>query len=102
MKHVMSVPSRCREASAQFAGSVRKALSSQTTLLDRGEHCSLDPEGLAALGLVPGSQVRMIRDPEQLALYTVSETRQESIDTIVRMALAGRQRLGTADEFEAT
>jgi phage replication-related protein YjqB (UPF0714/DUF867 family) len=35
-------------------------------------------------------------------LYTVSETRQEAIDTTVRMALPGRLRLGTADEFDAS
>jgi phage replication-related protein YjqB (UPF0714/DUF867 family) len=42
------------------------------------------------------------RAEDQFALYTVSETRPEARDTIVRMAFEGRQRLGTADEFEAT
>jgi phage replication-related protein YjqB (UPF0714/DUF867 family) len=86
----------------RFGGSVKKAFSSQSTLIDRGEHCSLDPERLAATGLVVGSQIRVKRADDQFALYTVSETRQEANDTIVRMAFQGRQRLGTADEFEAT
>jgi phage replication-related protein YjqB (UPF0714/DUF867 family) len=86
----------------KFGGSVKKAFSSQSTLIDRGEHCSLDPERLESIGLVPGSQIRVKRADDQFALYTVSETRHEATDTIVRMALQGRQRLGTADEFEAT
>ena len=90
------------EMVARFDGSVKKAFSSQSTLLERGEHCSLDPDRLASIALVPGRQIRVVRTPEQLALYTVSETRQEPIDTIVRMALPARQRLGTAEEFDAT
>lgn len=80
--------------------SVRKALSSQSTLLDRGEHCSLDPERMAALGLAPGRQLR-VRRGDDVALYTISETRVESDPRIVRMALRGRERLGTPDEFTA-
>jgi phage replication-related protein YjqB (UPF0714/DUF867 family) len=86
----------------KFGGSVKKAFSSQSTLIDRGEHCSLDPERLESIGLVPGSQIRVKRADDQFALYTISETRQEPNDTTVRMALQGRQRLATADEFEAT
>jgi phage replication-related protein YjqB (UPF0714/DUF867 family) len=80
---------------------VRKALSSQASLIGRSEHCSLDPERLAWLQLVPGSQIRVRRSAEELALYTISEARQEPDDTVVRMALAARERLGTPDEFEA-
>jgi phage replication-related protein YjqB (UPF0714/DUF867 family) len=80
---------------------VRKAFSSQATLRGRPEHCSLDPERLASFQLVAGSQIRVRRSAEQLALYTISETRQEPADTVVRMALAARERLGTPDEFEA-
>src|SRR5262245_24331352 len=87
---------------ATFDASVKRAFSSQSTLIDRGEHCSLDPERLASIGRVPGSQIRVVRSSEEFALYTVSETRQESIDITVRMALSARQRLGTSDEFEAT
>jgi phage replication-related protein YjqB (UPF0714/DUF867 family) len=98
---VRTVFNRCHEIGVSFDTSVRKAFSSQSTLLDRGEHCSLDPGKLASIGLVPGSQVRVRRTPEQVALYTVSETRQESVDTTVRMALPARQRLDTVDEFDA-
>jgi phage replication-related protein YjqB (UPF0714/DUF867 family) len=86
----------------RFGGSVKKAFSSQSTLLDRGEHCSLDPQRLESIGLVLGSQIRVKRADDQFALYTVSETRHEPKDTIVRMGFQGRQRLGTPDEFEAT
>jgi phage replication-related protein YjqB (UPF0714/DUF867 family) len=90
------------ETSGGFDGWVKKAFSSQWTLLGRGEHCSLDPDRLASMTLIPGSQIRVRRSPDQLALYTVSETRQESTDTIVRMAQPARLRLGTGDEFDAT
>jgi phage replication-related protein YjqB (UPF0714/DUF867 family) len=90
------------KAGGTFDGSVRKAFSSQLTLLNKEEHCSLDPERLASIGRVPGSQIRIRRNGGKLALYTVSETRQEPIDATVRMALAARLRLGTPDEFDAT
>lgn len=101
MQELTGFPRGCHETN-RFEGSVKKAFSSQSTLLERGEHCSLDPERLASIGLVPGSQIRVRRSPEQLALYTVSETRQESTDATVRMALPARQRLGSAEEFDAT
>ena len=67
------------------------------TLLGQGEHCSLDPRRLARLGLGVGRQIR-IASQSALGLYTISETRDESDDLIVRMALAARQRLGMDDE----
>jgi len=85
-----------------FDGAVRKSSRSQTTLRNRREHCSLDPQRLASIGLVIGSQMRVRRSSEDVALYTVSETRQESIDTTLRMALTARRRLHTEDEFDAT
>jgi phage replication-related protein YjqB (UPF0714/DUF867 family) len=87
---------------ATFVATVRKAFESQSTLLDRPEHCSLDPERLASIGLVPGSQIRIIRSSEEFALYTVSETRQETPDTTVRMGVDARQRLSATDAFDAT
>jgi phage replication-related protein YjqB (UPF0714/DUF867 family) len=87
---------------AAFEASVRKAFSSQATLLGRGEHCSVDPDRLPLLSVVLGSQVRVRRNPDQVALYTISETREESSETTMRMALPGRQRLGVTEEFEAT
>ena len=85
-----------------FQGQIRRSVTSQETLRNRAEHCSLDPERLAALGVLPGSQIRIRRSDTLVALYTVSETRQETDDSAVRMALVGRERLGSEDEFEAT
>ncbi|MPY87566.1 MAG: hypothetical protein GEU99_06570 [Luteitalea sp.] len=87
---------------ATFDGAIRKAFSSQSTLLGRAEHCSLDPQRLASIGLVVGTQLRVTRDSGQLALYTVSETRQEAVDATIRMALTARQRLGTSEAFDAS
>lgn len=87
--------------SIQFDGAVRRAFNAQTTLRQQREHCSLDPERLAVAGLVVGSQVRVRRSAEDVAVYTVSETRQETVDITVRMALVARQRLETEDEFDA-
>jgi phage replication-related protein YjqB (UPF0714/DUF867 family) len=102
----MSTTARRHDASratrAKFNGSVKKAFDSQSTLLKKPEHCSLDPERLAAIGLVLGSQIRVRLSSEELALYTVSETRQETPDTTVRMALVARRRLRAPDEFDAT
>jgi phage replication-related protein YjqB (UPF0714/DUF867 family) len=89
-------------AIASFDGTVRKAFSAQSTLIGESEHCSLDPERLASIALVPGSQLRVRRSEEEFALYTVSETRQESDDGTVRMALAARERLDATEEFDAT
>ena len=86
---------------ATFAASIKKALSSQSTLIDRREHCSLDPERLISMGAVPGGQLRVKRNAQEYALFTASETRAESDDRTVRMALAARERLGTTEEFDA-
>jgi phage replication-related protein YjqB (UPF0714/DUF867 family) len=78
---------------------VQRAFSSQDTLLDEREHCSADPEQLAAIGRAQGHQVRVRRDKNEYALYTVSETRPETPDPIIRMARVGRARL-TSDASE--
>ena len=88
---------------ATYVASVRKALAdSQQDLIDHREHCSADPAKLAAVGRALGHQVRIKRNNSQYALYTVSEVRQESPDTIVRMGETGRQRLNATNEFNAT
>jgi phage replication-related protein YjqB (UPF0714/DUF867 family) len=86
---------------ASFAGTVRRAFGSQSTLIEQPEHCSLDPERLVSIGAVLGGQVRVKRNAQDYALYTVSETREEADERTVRMALVARERLGTIDEFEA-
>ncbi len=88
---------------ATYETSVEKALSpQQEDLIKQEEHCSADPEKLATVGRAPGHQVRIKRNDSQYGLYTVSEARQESPDTVVRMGLVGRKRLGTSEEFAAT
>ena len=85
-----------------YQASVKKALSSQTDLIEDREHCSADPERLKTIGRSVGQQVRIKRSGSQYALYTVSEPRQESPDNVVRMGADGRRRLGTSYEFAAT
>ena len=62
---------------ATFAGRIRKAFNSQPTLQKQREHCSLDPQRLASLGLPVRSQIRVKRSADEFALYTVSETHEE-------------------------
>jgi phage replication-related protein YjqB (UPF0714/DUF867 family) len=66
------------------------------------EHCSADPEKLKTVGRARGLQVRIKRSSSEYALYTVSETQQESPDRIVRMSDAGLLRLGTSTGFTGT
>jgi len=87
---------------ASYAATVKKALYSQEDLISHREHCSADPEKLEGVGRACGQQVRIQRSSSQYAVYTVSEARQESPDTIVRMGASGRQRLGTTMEFAGT
>src|SRR6266508_452514 len=85
---------------ATYHTSVKRALTaSQQDLIDHKEHCSTDPVKLATVGRERGHQVRIKRNDTEYGLYTVSQVRQESPDNIVRMGSAGRERLGTSDEF---
>lgn len=91
---------------ATYNTNVKKAFNSQSTLIDKGEHCSADPEKLATIGCAIGHQIRVKRNENEYALYTVSETRPETPGTIVRMAREGRARLtpdgsDIPDEFDA-
>ncbi len=79
--------------------SVRRARASQEDLKKRREHCSANPQRLASIGSAVRHQVRITREPDHVALYTVSEARPEDPDEVVRMGAAGRRRLGTSDEF---
>ena len=72
---------------------------SQEDLVRHSEHCSADPGRLAAIGLTAGQQVRIRRTATDYGLYTVSETRDENPENVVRMGAGGRRRLGTSDEF---
>jgi phage replication-related protein YjqB (UPF0714/DUF867 family) len=84
-----------------YNAQIKQAHNEQTTLINEGEHCSADPDKLKTIDRAVGHQIRVRRSKDEYALYTVSETRQEQPDTILRMAKDARIRLGTADEFEA-
>jgi len=84
-----------------YEASVRRALDpEQQDLLDHEEHCSSDPQRLAAAGADCGHQVRIERGGVGSGLYTVSQLRPESPDTVVRVGKDGRERLGTSAEFD--
>jgi phage replication-related protein YjqB (UPF0714/DUF867 family) len=87
---------------ATYDASVERALAAQQDLIEHEEHCSADPEKLATVGRAIGHQVRIKRGSSQYALYTVSDVRHESPDNVVRMGVAGRQRLGTNARFAGT
>lgn len=72
----------------------------QPTLKKKPEHCSADPDKLATIGRTIGHQIRVKRNENEYALYTVSETRQETPDSIIRMAKNARARLTFTDETE--
>src|SRR5262245_9026623 len=85
---------------ASYAAAIRKASDSQQDLRAHREHCAVDPARLATIGCVLGDQVR-IRRSEEYGLYTVSAVLLENPDTVVRVGLTGRRRLGTDGEFDA-
>ncbi|MFN8445760.1 MAG: poly-gamma-glutamate hydrolase family protein [Caldilineaceae bacterium] len=92
---------------ATYEATVKRAFLSQETLFTNGEHCSADGNQLATIGCAVGQQIRVKSAIGELALYTVSEIRQERPETIVRMSQKGRTRLATAGseipaEFAAT
>jgi phage replication-related protein YjqB (UPF0714/DUF867 family) len=89
-----------RKSMTTYETNVKKAFDSQCTLINKGEHCSADPEKLATIDRAIGHQIRVKRNENEYALYTVSETRPETTDTIIRMAKGARARLTFADESE--
>jgi phage replication-related protein YjqB (UPF0714/DUF867 family) len=82
-----------------YVANVRQARRSQNTLTSKREHCSADPERLATIGRAQGHQIRVLRNENEYALYTISESRQETPQTIIRMARKARARL-TPDTSE--
>jgi len=79
--------------------SVKQAFDTQADLKARREHCAPAARVLASLDSGPRRQVRIHRGGE-FALYTVSELLHETADSVVRMGLGGRKRLGEEAEFE--
>jgi phage replication-related protein YjqB (UPF0714/DUF867 family) len=84
-----------------FEATILAPLKGQAELVARKEHCSADADRLRAIGRAVGQQVRVYRDDSDVALFTVSEARDEDPDTIVRMGKMARDRLGTPGEFPA-
>ncbi len=78
---------------------IKKALASQDDLIARREHCSVDARLLGSVGAALGQQIRVRRTATEYALFTVSERRDDDAADVVRLGLAGRQRLGTDDAF---
>ncbi len=78
-----------------FEATILAPLKGQAGLVARKEHCSADADRLRAIGGAVGHQVRVYRDDSDVALFTVSEARDEDPDTIVRMGKMARDRLGT-------
>jgi phage replication-related protein YjqB (UPF0714/DUF867 family) len=78
---------------------VKKAFDTQADLKSHREHCAPAARVLASLDSGPGLQLRIHHNGE-FALFTVSELLHETTDSVVRMGLGGRQRLGEEQEFE--
>lgn len=81
--------------------SVQRALKGQASVMASRERLSADPDLLGSLGLAPGRQVRVERGPDDFAVYTVGEGREEEPESVVRIARKGRERLGVSDPFRA-
>jgi phage replication-related protein YjqB (UPF0714/DUF867 family) len=80
----------------------RALLDTQDDLIGHDEHCSATAATLTAIGSAHRRQV-LIRHPDGArALYTVSEVRTETPDTVVRLGLSGRKRLGPEGGFKGT
>lgn len=88
-------------ASPGFEAAVQKAFREQASLISRPEHCSADPDRLRAIGRGVGHQVRVSRGESDVAVFTVSEARDEEPEAVVRMGLAARERLRAPQEFPA-
>jgi phage replication-related protein YjqB (UPF0714/DUF867 family) len=88
-----------------FAVKIERAIApEQQDLIDRPSHCSADPRALVSIGRSAGQQVRVWRTgaPSDFVLCTVTQSRSESPQNIVRMGQKGRERLGASGPFEAT
>lgn len=77
---------------------VREAMNSMSELLNNQELCRMVPELATDCGLVVGDQIRLERDPDNYAIYTISALYEHELEPDnIRMALVGRQKLGTPD-----
>jgi phage replication-related protein YjqB (UPF0714/DUF867 family) len=77
---------------------VRKATNGMPELLNNQELCRVDPALAAECGVGIGDQIRLERDPDNYAIYTISGFHDAGLDIDdVRMGLFGRHKLGTPD-----
>lgn len=76
------------------------ALKSQGLINDRWA-CSISSAIAGKIGL--GAQIRICRNDDDCAVYTVTEIRKNDPADMIRMSKAARQRIGTSDTgFDAT
>jgi phage replication-related protein YjqB (UPF0714/DUF867 family) len=78
--------------------SIARSRSDQCDLRRRREHACARAELVQSLGLDLGQQVIIRRDPDTLALYTLTDAGSEPAPDIVRMGRDGRGRLAGADD----
>jgi phage replication-related protein YjqB (UPF0714/DUF867 family) len=67
--------------------------------LTTARYCSVAKDLAKWLAVAPGDQVRIYRNADEYALYTVSALRNETNPTTIRMKKSGRERLGTSQPF---
>jgi len=84
---------------AEFSTAVqiKAALTTQSIVRDE-QGCSVPK----SLDVGVGDQVRVSRNSDEYALYTVAEKRKQDNPNGVRMGLDARLRIGTSDQFPAT
>jgi hypothetical protein len=83
-----------------FDAAVWRAKAEQQALLRSSRTCSAAGTQLGSVDREAGDQIRLYRTDDQCAVYTVVETRDEPTDSVVRMGLRGRNRVGTTDSFD--
>ena len=93
-------PGKQDKVTRRVAVSVHEAQSSQTDLIKHAEHCSVSPLLLQKLGRKQGEQIRIYRNDDQFAVFTIAEIREESNPLVVRLGRSGRLRTGAAERFE--
>jgi hypothetical protein len=95
----------------EYTAQIRKLrLPEQDELKNESERCSADPVMLESIGRALGQQVRIKRSDGSgfVALYTVKHANPDADLSdpeqagVVRTGQTGRERLGSADETEAT
>ena len=93
---------RTTATAAYNARILKLRLPEQDSLKDAAERCSADPVSLASIGRAVGQQVRIKRNDDFVAAYTVNQPNPDdpSPADVVRTGLAGRERLGTSDEMD--